>query len=67
MDHELKSFGAIGTVLSGAAFVLLATLKLTGAVQWSWWWITAPLWVLGAFAAGFIVVALIGLALLDDD
>jgi hypothetical protein len=21
------------------------TLKLTGHITWSWWWVTAPLWI----------------------
>ena len=25
-------------------FAIFATLKLTGYVNWSWWWVTAPLW-----------------------
>lgn len=25
-------------------FLLFLTLKLTDVVDWSWWWITAPLW-----------------------
>ena len=25
-------------------FLVFLILKLTGVVNWSWWWITAPLW-----------------------
>ncbi len=25
-------------------FVLLAMLKLFEVIDWSWWWVTAPLW-----------------------
>lgn len=27
--------------LLGVAFVVL---KLTGVIDWSWWWVTAPFW-----------------------
>jgi hypothetical protein len=27
-----------------ALFLLFLTLKLTGVIAWSWWWVTAPLW-----------------------
>jgi len=40
--------------LLGVAFVVL---KLTGYIDWSWWWVTAPFW--GPFAlvvAAFVVV-----------
>lgn len=26
-------------------FIVFLTLKLTGAVEWSWVWVTAPLWI----------------------
>lgn len=25
-------------------FIVFLVLKLTGAIAWSWWWVTAPLW-----------------------
>lgn len=38
-------------------FLVFLVLKLTGVVAWSWWWVTAPLWVSGAFYVIFLVVA----------
>ena len=29
-------------------FLLFLTLKLTGVITWSWWAVTAPLWIAGA-------------------
>jgi len=26
-------------------FLLFLGLKLTGHIDWSWWWVTAPLWI----------------------
>ena len=26
-------------------FIVFLILKLTGNIDWSWWWITFPLWV----------------------
>lgn len=34
--------GFYGTL---AAFVIFTVLKLTGVIAWSWWWITAPIWI----------------------
>ncbi len=25
--------------------LLFIGLKLTGFIEWSWWWVTAPLWI----------------------
>jgi len=36
-------------MIGGIVFVVFLILKLTGILQWSWWWITAPLWI------GFII------------
>lgn len=49
-----SSSGGIGVVsLLGVVFVVL---KLTGVIDWSWWWVTAPFW--GGFA--LIAVILLG-------
>lgn len=26
-------------------FCIFLTLKLTGHIDWSWWWVTAPFWM----------------------
>lgn len=43
-------------LLGGIPFYILLTLKLTGVVQWSWWWITLPVW-LPMFFVVFAAVA----------
>lgn len=30
-----------GTVL----FIVFLVLKLTGVIDWSWWWVFSPLWI----------------------
>ena len=34
-----------GTSLGMVLFLIFISFKLTGIIDWSWWWITAPLWV----------------------
>lgn len=41
-DNNSKSSGGIGIL--GIMFLIFMTLKLTGFIDWSWWWVTAPLW-----------------------
>ncbi len=41
MEKQASS-GGIG--LTGVLFVVFLVLKLTGHIDWSWWWVTAPLW-----------------------
>ena len=26
-------------------FIVFLVLKLTGNIDWSWWWVTSPLWL----------------------
>ena len=28
----------------GTLFVIFLILKLTKVIDWSWWWVTVPLW-----------------------
>ena len=53
MSNSSSSSGGIGICgLLGVAFIVL---KLTGVINWSWWWVTAPFW--GGFAIGLIILA----------
>ena len=40
----------IGEVL----FAIFVTLKLLDVIDWSWWWVTSPIWI--GFILAFIVV-----------
>ena len=43
-----SSSGGIGFL--GLLAIVFITLKLTGVISWSWWWVLAPLW------GGFVLV-----------
>lgn len=34
-----------GIDFGGILFCVFLILKLTGVIDWSWWWVTAPLWI----------------------
>lgn len=40
-------------------FFIFLVLKLIGKIDWSWWWVTAPLWVPGTLALLVIISILI--------
>lgn len=44
----------IGTLL----FVVFLVLKLTNVIDWSWWWVTAPLWIPFSIVAVFMIIML---------
>lgn len=44
-------------------FVVLAVLKMSGTVGWSWWIVTAPLWIPWLLFIAVFVVVLLGVGL----
>ena len=51
MSKKHDSSGGVGVLgLLGVAFVVL---KLTGHINWSWWWVTLPFW------GGFVIIPFI--------
>jgi hypothetical protein len=55
MTNENKSNGiGIGMIL----FIVFLVLKLTGTIDWSWWWVTSPLWI--PFVAAAVILGIVG-------
>jgi len=48
-----------GIGLGGVLFVVFLVLKLCGVINWSWWWVTAPLW--GGLVFVLLVLVVVGL------
>lgn len=59
-NEQVASNGlGLGTVL----FIVFLILKLINVIDWSWWWVTAPLWIpIGLEIKIFIVTALVIIA-----
>lgn len=47
-----------GIGFSGLLFITFLVLKLTHVIDWSWWWVTVPLW------GGLAIMITIGLIIL---
>jgi hypothetical protein len=55
MTNESKSGGlGIGMIL----FIVFLVLKLTNTIDWSWWWVTSPLWI--PFVAAVVILGIVG-------
>ena len=48
-----------GVSLCTLLTVTFVILKLCKVIDWSWWWVLAPLW--GPWALAFVVMGLFGL------
>ena len=50
-----------GTAPGFLLFLLFLGLKLTGYISWSWWWVTAPVWIPLGLAIVFFVLGFIAI------
>ena len=49
-----------GLSLTMVLFIVFLVLKLTNNIDWSWWWVTCPLWIgLAIVIAVLLIVGLI--------
>jgi hypothetical protein len=56
MSGNSNSSASIG--MNGALFLLFLGLKLGHVIDWSWWWVTAPLWGTAALVGAFFALLL---------
>lgn len=40
-------------------FLVFLVLKLTKVITWSWWWVTAPLWIPLVLCLAIVIIVLI--------
>ena len=53
----------VGGGFSGLLFIAFLILKLCNIITWSWWWVTAPLWMPVAFVIVVSIICVIVLAI----
>lgn len=60
MENNSKITVRMPSLLTTPLFLVLLVLKLTKNIDWSWWWITAPLWIpaIGMLLMVFILFVL---------
>ena len=65
-ENQVVVSGGIGFFEAlGLVFIIL---KLCGVIDWSWWWVLAPIWMPVALVLGIIIIfaIIIGIMLLFD-
>lgn len=55
-ESSSSSSGGIGFV--GMLTVLFVGLKLTGYIDWSWWWVLSPIWI--SFLVFITILGIVG-------
>jgi len=56
---ETKTMNTNGIGFTGLLAIVFITLKLTGYIDWSWWWVLSPLWI--PFAVVMFVIVLLAI------
>lgn len=56
---ENNNNNSISIGLPTILFLIFLVLKLCNVIDWSWWWVTAPLWITAAFVIAILLVGLI--------
>lgn len=54
MSKTSTSSGGVG--FPGLLTLLFIGLKLGGVINWSWWWILSPLWIMALVIVGLILL-----------
>ncbi len=45
MSTQSAATSSSGITFCGLLTIVFITLKLTGYLSWSWWWVLSPLWL----------------------
>lgn len=64
-DNKKTLFTIGGGGLFNMMFIVFLTLKLCKVIDWSWWWVTAPLWGPLVLVIVLFIVGTIGVAVCD--
>ena len=54
-NSNTSSSSAGGIGFFGLLTILFIGLKLTGYIDWSWWWVLSPIWISVSVAVVFLV------------
>jgi hypothetical protein len=53
---QTQQSGGIGFI--GLLTIAFIVLKLTEQIDWSWWWVLAPIWISALFGIAMTIVLL---------
>lgn len=57
---DKNSSGASGGIgFTGILQIVFIILKLCGVIDWSWWWVLAPMWISFVFAMVILLIPVI--------
>ena len=60
MEDDKKARACFDIGFCGLLCIVFVTLKLTGHIDWSWWWVASPLWIPAAIVVGIVICVAAG-------
>lgn len=55
MTKKHINIGGGGIGFPGLLAIVFIVLKLTGEIDWSWWWVLSPVWISAIGGVVFLV------------
>lgn len=52
---KIMLISAMISICCTSTLVLLA-VRIIGVIEWSWWWVLSPLWLMGLACIGMMIV-----------
>lgn len=52
----MKETKRTGVSMPMAIFLIFIVLRLTGNIEWSWWWVFSPIWVTFAISMVLTII-----------
>ena len=60
MSNTKSSTSASGGIgFTGLLTIVFIVLKLTGYIDWSWWWVVSPMWITTIIALVIVLVIIL--------
>jgi len=56
-DNSTTRSGGVG--FGGLLTIVFITLKLCHMIDWSWWWVLSPIWIVGGIIILLLLIAFI--------
>lgn len=64
-NHVSSSSSSGGVSFTGLLQIVFIILKLCHVIEWSWWWVLAPIWITVLIVAVILGIGAIIIALED--
>lgn len=59
-DYKPRRSGRAGGIgFTGLLTIAFIVLKLTKVINWSWWWVLAPIWISTAISLIVIIIGVL--------